>query len=97
AGIWTIDEHEAWLEPLASAYANGADAPQPRLRIGEGTIGRIARDRVPLLAPGPDVDFAAAGPDWARREGMAAFAGHPLLLNGKLIGVPAVFAHQAFS
>jgi signal transduction histidine kinase len=28
---------------------------------------------------------------------MAAFAGHPLLLHGKLIGVLAVFAHQEFS
>jgi signal transduction histidine kinase len=98
AGIWTVDASEEWLEPLASAGANRPDGPlQPRIRVGDGTIGAIARDRGPRLARGADVDFEAAGPDWTRREGMAAFAGYPLLLHGKLIGVLAVFAHQEFS
>src|SRR5687767_6268441 len=46
AGIWTADEQETWLEPLAGAGANRPARPgQIRIRIGEGTIGAIARDR----------------------------------------------------
>jgi signal transduction histidine kinase len=98
AAIWTVDEQEAWLEPLAGAGGNRPAGPDPlRIRVGEGTIGAIARDRAPRLIRGSDVDFAAAGQDWTRREGMAAFAGYPLQLHGKLIGVLAVFAHQEFS
>ncbi len=98
AGIWTVDEQEEWLEPLAGAGSIKPAGPQPpRIRVGEGTIGMIARVRAPKLSSGGEVDFAAAGQDWARREGMAAFAGYPLLLHGKLIGVLAVFAHQEFS
>ena len=98
AGIWSVDEQEEWLEPLAGAGANKPAGAEPlRIRIGDGTIGALARDRQPKLTRGADVDFAAAGQDWTRREGMAAFAGYPLLLHGKLIGVLAVFAHQEFS
>jgi len=98
AGIWTVDEQEEWLEPLAGAGGINQAGPElPRIRVGEGTIGTIARVRAPKLTSGREVDFAAAGQDRARREGMAAFAGYPLLLHGKLIGVLAVFAHQEFS
>ena len=35
--------------------------------------------------------------DWARREGMVAFAGYPLLVDSKLVGVMAIFARREFS
>jgi signal transduction histidine kinase len=98
AGIWTVDEPEEWLEPLAAA---GAGRPEgstgPRTRVGDGTIGEIARQRAPRIARGADVDRGDDGGDWTGCEGLAAFAGYPLLLHGKLIGVLAVFAHQEFS
>src|SRR5688572_31264699 len=44
AGIWTADEQETWLEPLAGAGANRPAGPDRiRIRIGDGTIGAIAR------------------------------------------------------
>ena len=98
AGIWTVDQAEAWLEPLAAAGANRpAYGTGPRTRVGDGAIGAIARDRAPRLARGADVDRGEDGRDWIGCEGLAAFAGYPLLLHGKLIGVLAVFAHQESS
>ena len=35
--------------------------------------------------------------DWARREGMVAFAGYPLIVEGRIVGVMAIFARQALS
>ena len=98
AGIWTVDEAEAWLEPLAAADPNASSGPRRRrIRIGDGTIGTIARDREPRIARGADVDLDGGGQDGTHGEGMVAFAGYPLVLHGKLLGVLAVFAHQEFS
>ena len=35
--------------------------------------------------------------DWARREGMVAFAGHPLIVDDRVVGVMAFFARHALS
>jgi two-component system, sensor histidine kinase and response regulator len=98
AGIWTVDEPEEWLEPLAAAGANRpSGGTGPRTRVGDGTIGHIARDRAARVARGSDVEGGADSRDWTGCQELAAFAGYPLLLHGKLIGVLAVFAHQEFS
>src|SRR5262249_45355429 len=38
-----------------------------------------------------------ADPEWARQEGMVAFAGYPLKVDDRLLGVMAVFARAPFS
>ena len=97
AAIWTADENEEWLEPLAAAGVNGAASnPQWRVRIGDGTIGAIANDRAPRLARSSELEIDARTRLWVERQNLAAFAGYPLLLHGKLIGVLAVFAHHEF-
>ena len=35
--------------------------------------------------------------EWAKQEGMAAFAGYPLMVEDRLIGVVALFSRQAVS
>ena len=35
--------------------------------------------------------------DWARREGMVAFAGYPLIVEARVIGVMAMFSREALS
>jgi two-component system sensor histidine kinase/response regulator len=97
AGIWTVDPTGQWLELQAASGANCPADGDGRLSIGEGTLGAIARSQTPRFLRGVDVAIALGGPEWTRSEGMAAFAGHPLLLHEKLIGVIAVFAHQDFS
>ena len=39
----------------------------------------------------------SAIPGWAQREGMVAFAGYPMLLEGGVLGVMAMFARQPLS
>ena len=98
AGIWTVDESEVWLELRAAAGAyKPPDSLTRRQRVGLGTIGAIAGAHTPRFARGVDVDFQGIDQAWTPREGMAAFAGYPLLLHARLIGVIAVFAHQEFS
>lgn len=96
--IWTARPGEDVLELQASAglytYVEGAHA---RIRIGEFNIGRIARDRVPYVTADMPHDPAIPDHDWARREGLVAFAGFPLLVENRLLGVMGLFARTPFS
>ena len=40
-------------------------------------------------------DARISDPDWARREGMVAFAGYPLVVEEHLVGVLGLFARHA--
>lgn len=95
ARIWTFDEHDRVLVLQASAglytHVDGAHA---RIPIGQFKIGRIAESRTPHLTNSVHEDPNISDPAWARREGVVAFAGHPLLVGGQLVGVLAMFARQ---
>ena len=98
ARIWTLNEREGVLELQASAglytHLNG---PHGRVPLGQFKIGRIARDRKPHLTNTVIGDPEVSDQEWARREGMVAFAGHPLIVDDRVVGVMALFARHALS
>ncbi len=98
ARIWTLNEAEGVLELNASAglYTH-LDGPHGRVKMGEFKIGRIAQSAQPLLTNDVRHDPNISDPAWARQEGMVAFAGYPLLLEGSVLGVAAVFARHPLS
>ena len=95
ARIWTLNEREGVLELQASAglytHLNG---PHGKIPVGDFEIGRIARDRKPHLTNSVMSDPEVSDQEWARREGMVAFAGHPLIVSGRVVGVMALFARH---
>ncbi len=98
ARIWTLNEAEQVLEMQASAglYTH-LDGPHGRVKVGEFKIGRIAASAKPLLTNDVLHDANISDPAWAQREGMVSFAGYPLMLEGRVLGVMALFARQALS
>ena len=74
-----------------------ATAATPGCRWGAYEIGRIARDRRPLLTNDVLHDPNVSDPDWAAREGMVSFAGFPLLVEGRCVGVLAMFGRTPLS
>lgn len=98
ARIWTVNGAGDTLELQASAglytHLDGAHA---RVPVGMYKIGLIAQERKPHLTNQVIGDPRVHHQDWARREGMVAFAGHPLVIGDKLCGVMAVFARQPLS
>jgi two-component system sensor histidine kinase/response regulator len=98
ARIWTLDVNEHVLELQASAGVSAAlDAQHTHVPIGAFTIGAIAGARKTLLTRAANVDLPTADKDWAEREGVVAFAGYPLLVDTRLVGVLAMFAPRDFS
>jgi PAS domain S-box-containing protein len=98
ARIWTLNEREGLLHLEASAGLDThLDGPHGTVPLGQFTVGRIAQDGKPhvtnTVVGDPQVDDQA----WARREGMVAFAGYPLIVNDRIVGVMAIFARQPLS
>ncbi len=94
--IWTYDPAENMLLLRASSglYTH-LDGPHGRVPVGKFKIGLIAEERKPHLTNDVQNDPRVGDPAWARREGMIAFAGYPLLIEGELLGVVALFARHA--
>ena len=97
ARIWTLDESGTVLVLTASAgcYTH-LDGPHARVPVGRFKIGRMAQTREPHLTNEVQHDPIVSDPDWAR-EGMVAFAGYPLEVEGRLLGVMALFARRPLS
>jgi len=97
ARVWTFDPVHEMLELEASAGAyTHLDGAHSRVSFGKYKIGRIAEQRRPHLTNDLQHDPWISDPEWAKREGMVAFAGYPLVVADRLIGVMAVFARHPF-
>ncbi|MDQ3942268.1 MAG: PAS domain S-box protein, partial [Actinomycetota bacterium] len=98
ARVWILDEQGGVLELQASAgmYTH-TDGAHSRVPVGELKIGLIAQERRPHLTNTVTSDPRVSDKEWARREGMVAFAGYPLVVEDRLVGVVAMFAREELS
>ena len=96
--IWTLDEPGKILELQASAglytHLNGAHG---RIPMGKFKIGLIAQERRPLLTNSVAGDPRISNPTWAVDHGLVAFAGCPLIIEDRLVGVLGMFARHPLS
>jgi signal transduction histidine kinase/CHASE1-domain containing sensor protein len=95
ARIWTVDPAENVLVLQASSgiytHINGEHS---RVPVGKLKIGLIAGERRPYLTNDIQHDPRLGDPEWARRERMVAFAGYPMLVEDRVVGVVAMFARE---
>jgi PAS domain S-box-containing protein len=98
ARIWTLNKLTNTLELQASAgmYTH-IDGPHSRVPVGQFKIGLIAQERRPHLTNAVVGDPRVHDQEWAKREGMVAFAGYPLIVQDQVVGVMAMFARHPFS
>lgn len=95
ARVWTINNDQQMLELQASAgmytHLNGAHS---RIALGQHKIGLIAQERKPYLSYDIQGDSRIEDKDWARREGMVSFAGYPLVVEDRVVGVMGLFSRK---
>lgn len=93
ARIWTLNATEQILELQASAglytHLNGTHG---RVPVGQLKIGQIAAEKKPHLTNAVIGDPLVPEQEWAKREGLVAFAGYPLLKDQEVLGVMALFS-----
>jgi PAS domain S-box-containing protein len=95
ARIWTLDGAQPDLQLQASAgmytHPNGV---RGRIPLGALEIGIVASKRQPLLTNNAFEDPRIGNPEWVSEEGMVGFAGYPLIVENRLVGVAATFARH---
>lgn len=98
ARIWTLDELRGVLELQASAgmYTN-IDGAHARIPVGTSKVGVIASEKWPQFTNSVIGDPLVTDQYWAIREGMVAFAGHPLIVKDRVVGVMAMFSRRPLS
>ncbi len=93
--IWLYDSADQVLVLRASAgMSTHLDGAHSQIQLGCFKIGRIAESRQPLLTNQVQTDEQIHDRDWAVREGMVTFAGYPLLIQDRLLGVVALFSRH---
>ena len=95
ARIWTLSDDGKMLELQASAgmYTH-LDGPHSHIPMGQFKIGMIAQARKPHLTNDVLNDPRISDRAWAERERMASFAGYPLSVGDRTIGVLAMFSRK---
>ncbi|MEA2601672.1 MAG: hypothetical protein QOF89_2664 [Acidobacteriota bacterium] len=98
ARIWTLDAgaNVLVLQASAGTYTHLDDA-YSRVPVGQLKIGRIALEHKPYLTNDLVGESLVNEQEWARRQGIVAFAGYPLLVESRLLGVIAMFAREPLS
>lgn len=96
ARIWVLDEEDENILKLmaSSGMHTSLDGNHSINKIGELKIGIIAKEKKPLLTNTVIGDPMITDQEWALREGIIAFAGHPLVLSDKIVGVMAMFSKK---
>jgi PAS domain S-box-containing protein len=93
ARIWLLNDKEQTLDLQASAgIYTRVHGAHTRVPVGKFKIGLIAEEKTPSLTNDLVNDQRMDDRDWVRREGLVSFAGYPLLMGDRLIGVIAMFA-----
>jgi PAS domain S-box-containing protein len=97
AQIWILDPAAGMLRLKASAGAindvPSAAGPLTQLAPTKEIIG----EGRPILVNEVAADTCLPWPEWVKREGIAAYAGYPLMLENRLIGLMSIFSHKSLS
>jgi signal transduction histidine kinase len=95
ARIWTVDPAAESLQLCASAgLETRLDGPYATIKFGEHKVGEIAEDGMPYLTNDVMTDVHVGRSDWVKRDKIVAFAGYPLRIEDRIVGVMAMFSRR---
>jgi two-component system NtrC family sensor kinase len=96
--IWTYSAEAKLLElqAIAGQHSHVEDF-YSRIPLGISIIGFIAQTRQPYETNDVLNDVCIGAKDWVQREGLVSFAGYPLIVEDRLVGVMALFCRQSLS
>ncbi|MBW4645912.1 MAG: PAS domain S-box protein [Goleter apudmare HA4340-LM2] len=98
ARIWILNQRDNVLElRVSSGMYTHIDGFHSRVPVGELKIGLIAQKGKPHLTNYVQNDPRLSHKEWAQQEGMVAFAGYPLIVEGETLGVIAMFSRRTIS
>ena len=97
-GLWTLSDQNEGLKLQAHGGASppmtGSDDLE---KFGQFPIGQIAYDKKPLLTNAAFENSRIPNQSWVKQEGLAGFAGYPLLNKQEVLGVMVLFSREPLS
>lgn len=95
ARLWLLESNQTTLKLVASSglytHTNGSFA---RVPLGAYKVGKIAQNRVPFLSNNLAAEPWVGDRAWAIANNIHGFAGYPLAVKNRVVGVLATFSHQ---
>jgi signal transduction histidine kinase len=91
--LWIVDGDARELELVARAGLVPSDARR-RLSLGDGKLGEIAEGGEPYLTNEVAADPHVGG-GWTLREQLAGFAGYPLRIEDRIVGVLEIYSRRS--
>ncbi len=95
--IWLLNEKENVLELKGCAgIADSVDYGYTQIPLGKPQIGLIAGEARPYQTNSLLNEPETFSHEWVKQTGMTAFAGYPIIVEDKTLGVLAVFSLKPF-
>lgn len=96
ARIWLVEPDRHFLKLVASSgMYTRTDGSFSRVPMGAFKVGKIAQNRVSFMSNNLAEESWVKDRDWAIAHRIRGFAGYPLAVDDRVIGVLAAFSHQA--
>jgi signal transduction histidine kinase len=96
--VWTFDSHSNLLELQAVAGRHGHTNELPsQVPLGISIVGLIAHNREPHVTNQVHNAVWLTSKDWIQQEQLVAFAGYPLIVAEKVVGVLVLFSRHPVS
>jgi DNA-binding CsgD family transcriptional regulator len=98
ARVWLVESDRDYLRLVASSgMYTRTDGSFARVPMGAFKVGKIAQNRIPFLSNHLAEEVWVKDRQWAIAHQITGFAGYPLAIADRVIGVLAVFSHQPLS
>ncbi len=98
ARIWLMEPDGSFLRLVASSgMYTRTDGFFARVPLGAFKVGKIAQNRIPFLSNNLPDEPWVKDREWAIAHNITGFAGYPLEIGDRVVGVLAVFSHHALS
>ncbi|MBD2178351.1 GAF domain-containing protein [Pseudanabaena sp. FACHB-1998] len=96
ARVWLLEPERNFLKLVASSgMYTRLDGRFARVPMGAYKVGKIAQNRVSFLSNNLADEPWVGDRQWAMSNNIRGFAGYPLEIKGRVVGVLAAFSHRA--
>lgn len=97
--VWLMTEDEQDLLRLVATdgFDTRLEGPFTAIPVGRFKVGKVAARRRALLANELGGSSGLEISEWERAAGVTAFAGFPLIADGRLLGVFGIFSRREIS
>jgi signal transduction protein with GAF and PtsI domain len=85
--LWLLDEKDQILKIRATQAMSEEYLKERRLKVGEGIVGLVAKDRKPVIIDNVLEDSRYKEKTLAKKEGLVSMLSVPMMVKNKAIGV----------